>query len=171
MNWKQVANWNALACNEQVLLSGGVFENRPPGANAWLFLKIEDNNKMWVWKTVSRNNCWQRVTAEAYNVTPHLQQYPCYKPVRSLKTVTNNGRAYCHLQNTGLNDKAKQLQKPNTVCFKWIHCCNVPHTPATKVQPLCHTKKAAKNICPALDVTILRLYKKNVNHHTVPRKL
>ena len=34
-----------LAAYVLVLLSGGVFENRLPGTNAWIFLKVEDNNK------------------------------------------------------------------------------------------------------------------------------
>ena len=34
-----------MAFNDLVLLSGGVFEIRPPGTNAWIFLKVEDNNK------------------------------------------------------------------------------------------------------------------------------
>ena len=34
-----------VSVNDQVLLSGGEFEKRPPGANAWIFLKVEDNTK------------------------------------------------------------------------------------------------------------------------------
>ena len=37
--------FNRVTHNDQVLLAGGVFENRLPGTNAWIFLKVEDNNK------------------------------------------------------------------------------------------------------------------------------
>ena len=34
-----------MTANVLVLLSGGVFENRLPATNAWIVLKVEDNNK------------------------------------------------------------------------------------------------------------------------------
>ena len=44
-----------------------------------------------------------------------LAAIPMLQAGASLNEVTNNGRAYCQLQNTGLNDKAKQVE--NEILF------------------------------------------------------
>ena len=46
-----------------------------------------------------------------------------------------------------------------------------PANPAHQTRVLCHTKAVAKKAGNAPAATILRLYKKNVNYHTVPQKL